>query len=154
MWRSKLLFFFNQVRICQKHSGSDHMIERYSFPKTNRYIWFKRTRKSSWMPRESVACAANIHIIALSGCTIEVWWIAFTNTRTTTDLPGKNLTSALAFIANYCDWTQSLKDYLLIFIEILFQIGKEMLTIKSKDGAEFNLLLELLRGEHWQFCIS
>lgn len=28
------------------------------------------------------------------------------------------------------------------------QIGKEMLTIKSKDGAEFNLLLELLRGEH------
>lgn len=28
------------------------------------------------------------------------------------------------------------------------QVGKEMLTIKSKDGSEFNLLLELLRGEH------
>lgn len=28
------------------------------------------------------------------------------------------------------------------------QVGKEMLTIKSKDGAEFNLLMELLRGEH------
>lgn len=31
---------------------------------------------------------------------------------------------------------------------LIIQVGKEMLTIKSKDGAEFNLLLELLRGEH------
>lgn len=28
------------------------------------------------------------------------------------------------------------------------QVGKEMLTIKSKDGEDFNLLMELLRGEH------
>uniref|UniRef100_A0A1B0DH33 Nuclear hormone receptor FTZ-F1 beta n=1 Tax=Phlebotomus papatasi TaxID=29031 RepID=A0A1B0DH33_PHLPP len=28
------------------------------------------------------------------------------------------------------------------------QVGKEMLTIKSKDGDEFDLLMELLRGEH------
>ena len=29
-----------------------------------------------------------------------------------------------------------------------FQVGKEMLTIRSRDGDEFNLLIELLRGEH------
>ncbi|XP_055923833.1 nuclear hormone receptor FTZ-F1 beta [Eupeodes corollae] len=28
------------------------------------------------------------------------------------------------------------------------QLGKEMLTIKSRDGGDFNLLMELLRGEH------
>ncbi|KAG4071354.1 hypothetical protein HA402_004058 [Bradysia odoriphaga] len=28
------------------------------------------------------------------------------------------------------------------------QVGKEMLTIKSQDGEDFNLLMELLRGEH------
>ncbi|GAB0099398.1 Nuclear hormone receptor FTZ-F1 beta [Sergentomyia squamirostris] len=28
------------------------------------------------------------------------------------------------------------------------QVGKEMLTIKSKEGDEFDLLMELLRGEH------
>ncbi|XP_017099151.2 nuclear hormone receptor FTZ-F1 beta [Drosophila bipectinata] len=28
------------------------------------------------------------------------------------------------------------------------QLGKEMLTIKTRDGADFNLLMELLRGEH------
>lgn len=28
------------------------------------------------------------------------------------------------------------------------QLGKETLTIKSKDGEDFNLLMELLRGEH------
>lgn len=28
------------------------------------------------------------------------------------------------------------------------QVGKEMLIIKSKEGEEFNLLMELLRGEH------
>ncbi|XP_037957278.1 nuclear hormone receptor FTZ-F1 beta [Teleopsis dalmanni] len=28
------------------------------------------------------------------------------------------------------------------------QLGKEMLTIKSRDGGDFNLLVELLRGEH------
>lgn len=26
-----------------------------------------------------------------------------------------------------------------------------MLTIKSKDGEDFNLLMELLRGEHWHY---
>ncbi|XP_065357216.1 nuclear hormone receptor FTZ-F1 beta [Calliphora vicina] len=28
------------------------------------------------------------------------------------------------------------------------QLGKEMLSIKSRDGGDFNLLMELLRGEH------
>uniref|UniRef100_A0A1Q3F3U7 Putative nuclear hormone receptor ftz-f1 beta n=1 Tax=Culex tarsalis TaxID=7177 RepID=A0A1Q3F3U7_CULTA len=34
--------------------------------------------------------------------------------------------------------------------QLSFQVGKEMLTIKPKDGEEpsFNLLMELLRGEH------
>ena len=35
-------------------------------------------------------------------------------------------------------------------LQLSFQVGKEMLTIKPKDGEEpsFNLLMELLRGEH------
>ena len=37
-----------------------------------------------------------------------------------------------------------------LFIFFNFKVGKEMLTIKPKDGEEpsFNLLMELLRGEH------
>lgn len=32
---------------------------------------------------------------------------------------------------------------------LFLQVGKEFLIIKSKEGEDFNLLMELLRGEHW-----
>lgn len=92
------------------------------------------------MPRESVACIANIHAWPLSGCTIEIWRAALANTRITTDLPGKVKLIKLIF--------EAFNRILTFGYTYFLQIGKEMLTIKSKDGAEFNLLLELLRGEH------
>lgn len=55
---------------------------------SSRYIWFKRTRTSSGMPRKSIACTANIYISSLSWCTIEVRWTASANTRVTTHLSG------------------------------------------------------------------
>lgn len=46
-------------------------------------------------------------------------------------------------------WAQTENQTNFYFNTLESQVGKEMLTIKSKDGAEFNLLMELLRGEHW-----
>ncbi|XP_031617038.1 nuclear hormone receptor FTZ-F1 beta [Contarinia nasturtii] len=53
-------------------------------------------------------------------------------------------------LAHYSDAPSKFGELLLRIPELqrTCQVGKEMLTIKSKDGSEFNLLLELLRGEH------
>lgn len=108
---------------------------------TCRHIWFAWTGASAWMSREGIACIANIHSGPLPGCPIEIWWATLADTRTATDVPGKSESNFQVI--------QSIIEIHFYFV----QVGKEMLTIKSKDGAEFNLLLELLRGEHWQFFI-
>lgn len=113
----------------------------FLFVRINRHIWVERTRKSAWMSRKSITSITIIHISILWRCSIEIRWTASTNTRTSTNLSGK-----LQFYSLFY-WFQS---NFIRFIPSFTQVGKEMLTIKSKDGAEFNLLLELLRGEHWQ----
>lgn len=53
-------------------------------------------------------------------------------------------------LAHYPDSPAKFGELLLRIPELqrTCQLGKEMLTIKSKDGEDFNLLMELLRGEH------
>lgn len=91
------------------------------------------------MPRKSVASITNLYIGSLWRCTIKVWRTFTTDTRIATNMSG-----TVAPIYNFL-FIFRFENKLRILI---IQVGKEMLTIKSKDGAEFNLLLELLRGEH------
>lgn len=117
----------------------------------NRYVWFAWAGTSAWMSRESIACFANIHACPLPRCAIKIRWTAIKNTGATANLSGKMLENS------FNKWiTAQIQHFTRFHSSIFFfwQIGKEMLTIKSKDGAEFNLLLELLRGEHWQFLFS
>ena len=43
-------------------------------------------------------------------------------------------------------WARIRRDSNGLFVPL--QMSKEMLTIRSKEGEDFNLLMELLRGEH------
>ncbi|XP_067620571.1 nuclear hormone receptor FTZ-F1 beta isoform X2 [Eurosta solidaginis] len=53
-------------------------------------------------------------------------------------------------LAHYPDTPSKFGELLLRIPDLqkTCQLGKEMLTIKSRDGGDFNLLMELLRGEH------
>ncbi|KAH8415091.1 hypothetical protein KR215_002639 [Drosophila sulfurigaster] len=53
-------------------------------------------------------------------------------------------------LAHYPDTPSKFGELLLRIPDLqrTCQLGKEMLTIKTRDGADFNLLMELLRGEH------
>lgn len=53
-------------------------------------------------------------------------------------------------LSHYPDTPAKFGELLLRIPELqrTCQVGKEMLIIKSKEGEEFNLLMELLRGEH------
>lgn len=53
-------------------------------------------------------------------------------------------------LAHYPDSPAKFGELLLRIPELqkTCQLGKETLTIKAKDGEDFNLLMELLRGEH------
>lgn len=61
-------------------------------------------------------------------------------------IPELQRTCQVGFLsASVCMFAESKTE-----LQLSFQVGKEMLTIKPKDGEEpsFNLLMELLRGEH------
>ncbi|XP_017064335.1 nuclear hormone receptor FTZ-F1 beta [Drosophila eugracilis] len=63
----------------------------------------------------------------------------------------KALQSLQAYtLAHYPDTPSKFGELLLRIPDLqrTCQLGKEMLTIKTRDGADFNLLMELLRGEH------
>ncbi|EDW57862.1 uncharacterized protein Dvir_GJ18326, isoform A [Drosophila virilis] len=53
-------------------------------------------------------------------------------------------------LAHYPDTPSKFGELLLRIPDLqrTCQLAKEMLTIKTRDGADFNLLMELLRGEH------
>uniref|UniRef100_A0A1I8Q7V2 Nuclear hormone receptor FTZ-F1 beta n=1 Tax=Stomoxys calcitrans TaxID=35570 RepID=A0A1I8Q7V2_STOCA len=63
----------------------------------------------------------------------------------------KALQSLQAYtLANYPETPSKFGELLLRIPDLqrTCQLGKEMLSIKSRDGGDFNLLMELLRGEH------
>uniref|UniRef100_A0A1A9X064 Nuclear hormone receptor FTZ-F1 beta n=1 Tax=Glossina brevipalpis TaxID=37001 RepID=A0A1A9X064_9MUSC len=63
----------------------------------------------------------------------------------------KALQSLQAYtLAHYPDTPSKFGELLLRIPDLqrTCQLGKEMLSIKSRDGGDFNLLMELLRGEH------
>ncbi|TMW51820.1 hypothetical protein DOY81_003119 [Sarcophaga bullata] len=63
----------------------------------------------------------------------------------------KALQSLQAYtLAHYPDCPSKFGELLLRIPDLqrTCQLGKEMLSIKSRDGGDFNLLMELLRGEH------
>ncbi|XP_061395260.1 nuclear hormone receptor FTZ-F1 beta-like [Musca vetustissima] len=63
----------------------------------------------------------------------------------------KALQSLQAYtLANYPETPSKFGELLLRIPDLqrTCQLGKEMLSIKSRDGNDFNLLMELLRGEH------